>query len=313
MDFVNYEIVIDDRENRVIPFFELLKEKGTFSFPFTVKRVTVGDYSIFYKNKLLFVIERKTWKDLASSIKDGRSHNSSKLINVRKETECKIIYLIEGTPFMKDTTKISRMPFKCLQARLDHLMFRDGIYVVHSKNQKDTAKRINQLLQNYISVKPSLLDIEGGEHKELINKKIEITPESIVYKIWCCVPYITEVTASIFIKQGYHISDLILKRIPKEEIYAMTYPSGAIIGKRADKIYKITNLTDIKTQKTFKKMIMSVNGVSKSSASVLYSSINFTDLLNGIIEVSTIASIQKTPSRKIGKITATRIINYFTK
>ena len=43
---------------------------------------------------ILFVIERKTWTDLASSLRDGRKENNKKLLKIREETKCQLIYLI---------------------------------------------------------------------------------------------------------------------------------------------------------------------------------------------------------------------------
>ena len=64
----NYLILIDDREKNVIPFFEKIDS----DIKYKIDRLTVGDYSVLYKDKILFIIERKTWVDLAASIKDGR-------------------------------------------------------------------------------------------------------------------------------------------------------------------------------------------------------------------------------------------------
>ena len=323
MDFL--EIVVDTRERAVIPFFE----ESNSEFSFRIDQVNVGDYSVLYRGYILFIIERKTWGDLADSLRDGRSKNVKKMMKVREETGCKLIYLIEGPAFPNRTKKFKRMPMSNLRAHLDHLTFRDDIHMAYSKNQQDTVIRIHELVKNYVSIKPSPLSIIDdliykkeqettvvgagtiNGNAEKLKEKIPIIPSDVIYKIWCCVPNITERSASIFIDAGYHISDLILGYITKETIYSMRYANGCIIGKRADKIINGSKLAPINI-KYYIKMLSQINGLTKDTATRILESFDFKNILIGEITQNQLESFDRTPKRKLGKKLSTEIVKYFT-
>jgi ERCC4-type nuclease len=312
------DIIVDDREQAVIPYF------NKFNFPpnitYSVSRVTTGDYSILYKNHVLFVIERKTWKDLAASIKDGRKHNVEKLLELRQSTGCHIIYLIEGNPLPNPNTNFCRVPYKNLRSHLDHLAFRDNIHMVYSKDEENTVSRIVEIINNYLTIKPSpLLKIDselnptdgGGVEKLKENKPI--SAESVIYKIWQCIPNITSKSSCLFVNKGWHISDLILGRINKNDIYTLKYPNGYIIGNRSDKIWNSTRLTD-SVNPIFIKMLSQINGLTKQTAKTILEKSSFEKILLGEIPVKQISDIEKTGmKRKLGPKIASEIIKYFVK
>ena len=309
------QILVDDREKHVIPHF---KEHEPFTknhnITYKVSRLTTSDYAIMYKDNILVLIERKTWKDLASSIKDGRSKNLSKLLEVRKETNCKVMYLIEGKPIPSKTAKYGRIPYKNLRAHLDHLMFRDNIHIVHTRTKQQTVERIYEMCKNYLSIKPSILPVSSSNsHKKggaILKKKIEKSTESIIYEIWCCVPNITEKTACLFINKGHHVGDLLLGNISKEDIYSLKYDNGYIIGKRSEKIWKNSRINDA-NKNVFIKMLCCINGITKTTAGKILDKISFSDLISGKIEKKQISDIQKSEKRKVGNKVAGEIIKYF--
>jgi len=170
------EIIVDDREKAVIPFLEEFKNK--YNIIYKIQRNQTGDYAIVYKDEILLIIERKTWTDLAASMRDGRKENVKKLLNLREETKCNLAYLIEGDATPSFTKKYGRLPVKNLRAHLDHLMFRDNIHIIYSKNEIYTAERLFELATNYLSNKEiikkitskkggNILDNESKEHGEL--------------------------------------------------------------------------------------------------------------------------------------------------
>ena len=347
------EIVIDDREQKVIPFFNGYNMPPNITF--NVARINHGDYSIIYKNHILFVIERKTWTDLASSLRDGRKENNKKLLKIREETKCQLIYLIEGNPIPSSNKVFSRVPYKALRSHLDHLAFRDGIHMVYSKDTEHTVERIVELVKNYLTITPSpliALDIkdadtkkdidrrntdelkkDGGEsyksgeiHEppephiektpiEILKEKVPISDDVVIYKIWCCVPNITEKTACLFINKGYHISDLILGKLSKNEIYSTKYPNGYIIGnKRSEVIWNSTRIVKTHVNPIFIKMLNQVNGITKITALAILNVISFEKLLNGDISIKELSEIKKSQvGRKLGVKAASDIIKWFSK
>jgi len=307
------EIIVDTRERAVIPFFELIPHSD---IKISIQQVTTGDYSILYNGYILFVIERKTWKDLASSMRDGRKENVNKMIQIREDTGCKLIYLMEGRVFHKPDEKFCRMPYKALRSHLDHLAFRDNIHIMHSKNQKNTAERILEIIKNYLTIKPSPLlqfqeEKKGGGEEKLKERK-EATPEAITYRLWCSLPFITEQNAIIFISAGYHISDLVLGNISKDDMFKMKYSSGAILGKRSKKIWDGSRIKET-NHPQFIKMLSNIKGLTKQTAKKIIDTISLEGLFKGEITPETLMTIQKTPARKLGKKIATDILTYFVK
>lgn len=85
-------------------------------------------------------------------MKDGRKENVNKLIQLRNETNCNIIYLIEGKARYKEDTKFSHINFKNLEAHLDHLILRDNIGIIYSNDNSDSAARLIGLAKNYSTI-----------------------------------------------------------------------------------------------------------------------------------------------------------------
>jgi len=181
-------IVADDRERKVTPHFtttiiqpKSLKFKANVEVK--IERITTGDFAIITKDdlKIRIIIERKSWTDLSNSMNGNasgncRMDNHQKLLQLREATGCLIVYLIEGTK------KINRgIPLRYMQSKLDHMVFRDGIQIVYTKNPIDSANRIMALAQNYLtfmlrksegsSIDGSNVSISDGQNMN--NQKIE--------------------------------------------------------------------------------------------------------------------------------------------
>ena len=146
-------IIVDDRERAVVGFLETQSEK--YHIDYKIQHMNVGDYAVVYQGYVLMIIERKTWIDLSASMRDGRKENVNKLIKLREMTGCKILYLIEGNATPLPDKKYGRIPASQLRSHLDHLMLRDNIFVIHSVDQQDTARRLFELVKNHSTIKPS--------------------------------------------------------------------------------------------------------------------------------------------------------------
>jgi ERCC4-type nuclease len=332
------QIIIDDREKAVIPFFKeynvkkVRKSANSANVVYKVERINIGDYSIICGDQILFNIERKTWKDLASSFKDGRKDNVQKMLKLREDTHCKLIYLMEGPPIPKSTSRFCRIPYKNLRSHLDHLMFKYDIHIIHSKNKMGTVSKIYELCQNFFTIKPSLLkivekpnidEIYSHQHENPANttggaitklkEKFPISQITIIYRIWACIPYITEKTACLFVNKHYHISDLILGKISKDDVYALKYDNGYIIGKRSTKIWNNSRPTAV-NNKYFAKMLIQINGITRKTANIILKNISWENLLKGEITIETLAKIIKNDNgKKVGVKIATDILKTFIK
>ena len=82
----NFTLILDNREKYIIKLI------GNAPFVET-QNLDVGDIHFLIDNELILVIERKTLKDLSSSIKDGRFREQKARLSV---LNCEMLYLIEG-------------------------------------------------------------------------------------------------------------------------------------------------------------------------------------------------------------------------
>jgi ERCC4-type nuclease len=323
------KLVIDDRERLVIPHFK--EDYENVGIEIEVKRLQIGDYMVLSEDdKILFIIERKSWTDLAASIKDGRKININKLKECGAVNKCKVLYLLEGKARYVANKRFSHIPFKNLQSHIDHLIIRDNVYMIHSNDEQDSAVRLIEFVTNFLSIDP-LVVIDGvddgvvGENitlpeKNSILSSAEILTEiannhkttdlDIIYNIWSAIPNITSKTATLFIDKGYTISDLILGKLTLQDISTMRYPNGTIIGKRANKIHGIKDVTNIDNIRIYYNIISAIPGLTKKSAAMLLTKISFQDLLNGTMTIQEIADIKKTEKKRIGNLVAERIYKF---
>ena len=87
-------IILDNRENSLIKLFNNYSHEN---ININVSQLPLGDIIIQHNDIDLILIERKTYADLLSSIKDSRfSEQSYRLSNTSNLNTHSIIYLIEG-------------------------------------------------------------------------------------------------------------------------------------------------------------------------------------------------------------------------
>jgi ERCC4-type nuclease len=318
------KLIVDDRESKVIPHFE----EEYDNIEIIVKRLQVADYVITRdSDQILFAIERKSWSDLSSSIKDGRKENVNKLKRLRTETNCKLIYLIEGGARFAPTKSISHIPYKNLQAHLDHLIIRDNITILYSSSTEDTPKRLIEFMTNYLSLDSiDIQEFEGkllggsssdsndsgdsSNSKKILYTFVNKTDIEIIYNMWSAIPNITTKTAGLFIEKGYQVTDLLLGKIPKQDISLFQYTNGTIIGgKRASKIIKIASSSE-ENYKHYCNIIGCIPLVTKKTAGLILLKLTIVELLNGVMSIDDLANIQKTEKKKLGKAAANNIYKF---
>jgi ERCC4-type nuclease len=159
------KIIIDDRERQTSAKIEdiiygggdILSSSTTNGISITskIKRLTIADYILLLKpkdsdeKKILALIERKTWSDFSSSIKDGRHYNKDKMLEMQKEDHqgggcSKVIYVVEG-PRPAIHQKVDGIPYTTLESAIFHLIWRDNIQVLFSNSAEETADLLIRL------------------------------------------------------------------------------------------------------------------------------------------------------------------------
>lgn len=129
---------------------------GTVMFQI-VNNEAVGDYNIMIpsrynanRNLIAAVFERKTWKDLAASIKDQRTISQHKnMLGLRDTKGCFIYYIIEGNLTYGDETTHAHIPFKNLHAKLRSMSLK-GVHFFQTRDQEDTARFLVNIARDIV-------------------------------------------------------------------------------------------------------------------------------------------------------------------
>ena len=145
-------VVADDREskNQVIKFLSDMKNVSVI-----VKRLSVGDYIV--DNRLVF--ERKTLKDFAQSIVDGRLFRQAiRLVN----SKYKSVLILEGTGKKLTEIGVSR---EAMQGALITISLILGVPVLRSKDPFESAHLIIYASRQIKSTARGVLQRRGYQPK----------------------------------------------------------------------------------------------------------------------------------------------------
>ena len=166
-------ITIDNREHKLI---ELIKNTSSFTIPYEIKNLQIGDIIITsskYPDNSL-IIERKCMPDMISSIKDGRyKEQKIRLQAERSNTNTIICYLLEG--LVSDLRKPNDKTL--LYGSIISSIFRDTIPIIRTTSLQETLdiltrlyERMNKNINDFFILKNNNLqqDIEINDTPERI-------------------------------------------------------------------------------------------------------------------------------------------------
>ena len=287
------ELIIDDRERIDAKFINSL-------ISIKVERLTVGDYAIFFNGKLLAIIERKTLKDLAASIKDGRIENFNSLLECREKCGCLPILLIEGRLPQKSSARYGRIPYKALRAKIDSLAINNNIYVVHTSNVEDTIDRLLSLCGTFYKRENKRETTLNLQEKKLVQQSRKKPIHVLQIKMLQKIPLMSWNICTILLRK-YKLKELLRGEAKVEEISQLTYPSGISLSGKAQRLKN--NLSNYSSREA--KMLSVIPGITLQTANIILSSVSFRDLLEG----ADVSQIQKTKKRKLGKAINEKIIS----
>jgi crossover junction endonuclease MUS81 len=201
---MSIEIVIDTREHE-------LHNRIEYAIP---EQLDIGD--ILFRNENnenILLIERKTVRDLAASIKDGRLREQKARIIGSGFDINRIIYLIEG----KLENDIDNMPLNTLIGSLINTQLRDGIKVYKTSNINETVIFLERL---YDKLNKDIKDfwkysenktISSSEYSACLktSKKSNMTPNVWFITQLSLIPQITPKIAEEIIKLYPSVNSLI--------------------------------------------------------------------------------------------------------
>ena len=146
---MNLLLEIDYREHDIIKLFKNEKDINT-----KVCKLIIGDFIIKNENgDILFVIERKSIKDLCASILDGRMDEQRSRLLESIQDPSKIVYIIEGKKseaFIHGSSP--GVTKKSINSSILNLIFKHNYRVVFTDSKQDT---VDNLVLLYTKIKES--------------------------------------------------------------------------------------------------------------------------------------------------------------
>lgn len=304
-------IVVDDREKQVIPYFE------EYTIRVNVGRVTTGDYSIIIRDpenpkkfKPVVIFERKTWKDFADSIKDGRMENNQNLHEFRQKYNCRIIFIVEGQPFPADNRKFRGIPFKNIQKKIDRMILADEFQIIQTRDQKMTAKRIVEIAIAYDQYYDEITKVDQLK-KESLKETLE-TPEKSDKK----VVKTKKVVKKVVKKGGNESENESEDESEESESDNDSNESGDESGDESEEESVSDNfipdeLKQVRTKtndRILQQMWNSLPQVSNMTAKVLSEKYSISEIVSGKVFVRDIAEMKYPSGMRIGEERAKKIL-----
>lgn len=273
------ELIVDYRENKI---------KKLMPEWIRIDTLTVGDFAIKVDNEIKWVFERKTWKDLSASIKDGRLEEQKKKL---LQLNCQVYFIFEGAAFYERETMIAGIEFYKLDAARRKLMM-EGIPHIQTKNKEGTVYFLLEFFKQY----ENFDEKKTGTSEEKIKEKIPVTDEELTEKIWLAISGVGKTLLPSL--KLFGLSSILLGSISAEQLAEVKYiTSGRKIGEKIAK--KILNYDPVAVLSKFP-------GISLVSAKYICEKNKLSDLLK--LSVQTLSEVQKSEKSKIGQKTASKIL-----
>jgi ERCC4-type nuclease len=234
---MDINIIIDNREKK--SFRQILSDEN---ITYTVKYLSYGDiWFTDVNDQPIMIIERKTYDDLNSSIKDGRSHNQAfHLKEINKDSDIVTSYLVER----KLSSKLIEFEDKIMQA-MTNKQVRDGLMIFHTQGPIDTAKhikRIQKCLAKHGSYKSTM-------SKETFTSTIKLPKCSDKKNIKCiyicmlrCIPSVSDSMATSIVNKYKTMAELLC--------YLADHGEDALVGHKINDKRKVGKVVSKRIYKT---------------------------------------------------------------
>lgn len=283
------KIYIDDRERNIAQLF-------IHGVPVSTRRMNVGDYAVSVDGVIVAVIERKTLADFAASLKDGRYANVSKMRELRDKFGVAQVFFVEGKPPKDPSSNVpgGRIPYRVIEAAMDHLAVRDNITTIITKDTNDFAHRLSRFAKNMATLYRGG-DVRGAADEDVFGLTPKLTDDDITLGIWCAFKGIGAINATP-IGRTYTVADVVRGRVPQEYLDGLS-------KKVRSSLTSITHHTQV-------TLLESVPGVNRAIANDLLRERNLATILSYSVGALSICKVGKS-KRNLGEALASKIIKYF--
>lgn len=205
------KIILDCREQRLEKSLKIALEKyenkntenikikkKSIAIELVVKNLIIGDIHILNdKDELLSIIERKTIKDLLSSLRDGRYNEQSFRLNECELENKRICYLLEGIPLTENKNVVNG----CMVS----LAINKGFSLLSTKNIDETAGLLIKICEK---IDNSAIKKEYSDAVH-ITKKSQTTKDNISMIMLTQIPNVSMNISKIVCEKYKSIKQLI--------------------------------------------------------------------------------------------------------
>ncbi len=140
-------LCVDYRERGLLEKLNGMGEKNDLA----IQNLDLGDVQFVEGESVHIILERKSIRDLAASIKDGRyMEQKQRLLGYRERHPCtKVGYILEGYYTFSPSFSASNMSNKVLSGAIINSMIRDGFQVWSTRDEMDTAYLVDNMHQRF--------------------------------------------------------------------------------------------------------------------------------------------------------------------
>ncbi len=273
--------------------------------------LTTGDY-VIQTGQFVLIIERKTWEDLAASIKDGRIFLNHKKMTDAAAAGCRICYMIEGRSPAPDFSamRIGGILVGNMMAKLDHFAMRDHVIVEYTRDARHTALRLIELGKHMATLPPTTdLAVANGvqlvdagappaDIDAIVKKKHERAVADIQREMLMCIAGVGEKTAAT-----------LLTTHPFGRIVTCTTSTPMEASTHA--LSELRELAAGRRQAVYLSMLTRIKGVSDKIAMAIGGAIPIVELTVGGPAEAKIAAIVPGTGRRLGDKLAATIVAHF--
>lgn len=292
-----YSLWIDHRERAVTNH----KETVFTNIKYKILELKTSDYAIVEEetNKICVAIERKSLEDYSASIKDGRlTSQKEKMLKMREETGCSLIYIVEGKHISNPDKKVGNIKYEYIESNIFHTILRDNIQILYSEDTLDTAGILYRLTKSVGTLSGGrgeykIDNINKTDNTNLLTETQQKRDIDVVRELWSKFPGISSVIADLFIVK-YSIEEILRGVVSLNDLRNIKYSNGRMISKKImQSLSHIDKSMDI-------KLLATIPGISFNTAKELLVDVRLSALLSYNIDIIAIKTIGKN-KKKIGK------------
>jgi crossover junction endonuclease MUS81 len=194
-------LIDDEPSDKPIENDTVIKRRvHNIDITFKITSLPVGDFIIVSNiddmNSICIAIERKSIKDLCSSITDGRFREQKLRLMESIKDSNKICYLIEGAKHIPNHDY--SLSHTIINGSLLNLIFKHHYHLIQTENKQDT---FNMILLLYKKLQNQ--DFDSTERQDspvkLLKRSDKIIDNKLVHQL-CLIPGVSQRVADVIIK-----------------------------------------------------------------------------------------------------------------